>query len=96
MYYYRNAICVCICSHPPQVPTVNTTTVMLYNALAHDRTDVVEVAFVRTKGMTGWPTVYDYKGAILLAQLSPNDEVNPWQSTTPIYKDAVYFKATVC
>lgn len=76
-------------------PTDRTGTLLLYNPLAHDRKTIVEVPFVRGKGVNGWPTVLDHTGAAVLAQLAPNDEVLTLGTPTRPFKDVVYFTASV-
>ena len=79
-----------------RVPTNTTNTVLVYNALAHDRTAVVGVPFARGAGEEGWPTVLDSSGTAIAAQLSPNDELNAIRTPLPrLFKDIVYFEATV-
>ena len=79
-----------------RVPTATTGVIVLYNPLAHNRTTVVTVPFVRpaATATSQWPTVRDHRGAAVQAQLSPNDEVNDVDGGAEAYKDVVSFVAT--
>ena len=80
-------------------PTNETDTVVVYNSLAHDRSEVVRVDFVRRKGVTTIPSVVDSNGQAVPAQLKVNDEIisQLTVSASPAapYEDSLYFVAQV-
>lgn len=80
-------------------PTNTTTSVVIYNSLAHDRSELVHVHFVRPQGVTTIPSVFDSAGHPIPAQVKVNDEIISQLTVSAqpaaLFEDSLYFKANV-